>query len=428
MNTEITIKEVNYCVSENAGCRADHVLSGLPLCIPVTYSNGEQDKLKFTAKAILASDGTRIAPDTTLTAGEYEIEGFLSETCYENPLIFHRADPFIYKHTDGNYYFTASHTDAEHNLIGEYQYRKILIRKASTINGLGDNSKEYEERCVFEREPLIEKRSPHIWAPEIHFINGDWYIYYTTTTSDSDSWQIRPHVLKCSGDPMMDEWVNLGPLKTTIEGSKAFMSFSLDHTVLQHKDELYLLWAQNADKFSDIWIAKMSDPATICTEMVRLTTPEYEWERYGFSVNEGPSCLVRNGKVFMIFSCSGTDARYCLGMMYAAENADLLNPASWTKLDYPVFKMSRENGQFGPGHNSFTRSEDDKYDVMVYHARQEERYIGEPGYEPLYDAGRNTSAMRIHWTPDGFPDFGVPQKNTTDHVTKTHVKIKCIIK
>ena len=34
-------------------------------------------------------------------------------------------------------------------------------------------------------------------------------------------------------------------------------------------------------------------------------------------------------------------------------------------------------GFFGPGHNSFTRSTDDTEDLMVYHARQEERYLGE---------------------------------------------------
>ena len=65
---------------------------------------------------------------------------------YINPLILHRADPFIFKHTDGYYYFTASHTDAEHNLDGKYQYRKILIRRAASINDLSDSVCNYSER------------------------------------------------------------------------------------------------------------------------------------------------------------------------------------------------------------------------------------------------------------------------------------------
>lgn len=284
---------------------------------------------------------------------------------YINPLILHRADPFIYKHTDGYYYFTASHTDAEHNLDGKYQYRKILIRRAASINDLSDAVGNYTERCVYEREPICGSRSPH--------------------------------VLCCESNPMTDEWTNLGPIKTSVTDSRAFTDFSLDHTVFEHHGELYMLWAQKVTQDSGIYIARMSDPATICTEMVLLTHPEYEWERYGFAVNEGPSIIKHGGKIFMVFSCSGTDARYCLGMMYIDENADVLDTSAWTKLSHPVFTTCRENGQFGPGHNSFTRSEDDRFDVMVYHSRMEEHYIGEPGYEPLYDAGRNTCVKTIEW-------------------------------
>lgn len=414
MNTPITILPQEYKLTVPAGVPFDHIPEYLPKSLPVTYSNGEKDELPFTMASITPAD----AADTCT------VSGYLSEVCYENPLILHRADPFIHKHTDGFYYFTASQTDAEHNLNGQYQYRRIYLRRASSINGLGDNSGEWEERCVFEKDAIQGTRSPHVWAPEIHFIDGAWYIYFTTTISDRDIWQIRPHVLRCMGDPMKDEWENLGPIRTTVENSRAFTDFSLDHTVLQHKGELYFLWAQKVTRDSDIYIAKMSDPATVCTEMVLLTRPEYGWERHGFAVNEGPSVLVRNGRIFMVFSCSGTDARYCLGMMYADENADLLDPKSWTKLPYPVFTMSRENSQFGPGHNSFTRSEDDRYDIMVYHARQEERYLGEPGYEPLYDAGRNVSALRIHWDPvTGMPDFGVPKPVTTEHENRIPVTV-----
>ncbi len=56
-----------------------------------------------------------------------------------------------------------------------------------------------------------------------------------------------------------------------------------------------------------------------------------------YKVNEGPAVLVENGKVFMTFSASATDATYCLGLLWANEGADLLDPASWHKLGQPVF-------------------------------------------------------------------------------------------
>ena len=52
--------------------------------------------------------------------------GPLEPMQYPNPLIPQRADPFIVRHTDGMYYFTAS--------VPEYD--RIELRGAKTIAGL----------------------------------------------------------------------------------------------------------------------------------------------------------------------------------------------------------------------------------------------------------------------------------------------------
>ncbi|HXV97228.1 MAG TPA: hypothetical protein VEC93_02315, partial [Anaerolineae bacterium] len=46
---------------------------------------------------------------------------------FTNPIIKQRADPWVYKHSDGYYYFTAS--------VPEYD--RIELRRATTIQGLG---------------------------------------------------------------------------------------------------------------------------------------------------------------------------------------------------------------------------------------------------------------------------------------------------
>lgn len=99
---------------------------------------------------------------------------------------------------------------------------------------------------------------------------------------------------------------------------------------------------------------------------------------------------------------------YCVGLLYADQDADLLSASSWTKLPYPVFQSSAATGQYGLGHNSFTKSADDSEDLIIYHGRQEERYLIEEDYQPLYDAGRNASVGKIYWNKDGMPDFSVP--------------------
>ena len=374
----------------------------LPRKLSVEYSNGGTDRLSV--------DWDRIPEEALQKPGKYTVEGKLRQTLFQKPLIYHRADPYIYKHTDGKYYFTASYTDMEHNLEGKYQYLYIILRRADTLEGLADGSGAYEEKVIYERKPINNgTMSPHIWAPEIHYIHGNWYVYYTTTISDESSWRIRPHCLECcDADPMTGKWEVKGPLVSSIEGDIAFTDFSLDHTYLNHNGKDYILWAQKTNNISDIFIAQLSNPWTLCTPAVRLTHPEYNWELHGFPVDEGPGVIKHGGKIFVTFSASGTDAMYCIGLLYADEDADLLNASSWTKLPYPVFQSSKETGQYGLGHNSFTRSDDDSEDLIIYHGRQEERYLVEEDYQPLYDAGRNASVGKIYWDKNGMPDFSVP--------------------
>jgi GH43 family beta-xylosidase len=135
-----------------------------------------------------------------------------------------------------------------------------------------------------------------------------------------------------------------------------------------------------------------------------LTTPDYAWEKMTHHVNEAPAVLVKNGRVFMTYSASATDASYSLGLLTAAESANLLDPAVWTKSPLPVFRTNAAAGQYGPGHNSFTTTPDGKQDILVYHARNYEKITG----DSLFDPNRHTRAQPITWRPDGTPDFGAP--------------------
>ncbi len=411
---EVVIESVEeVCVEVKKGEKPQ-----LPDTVTVVYSCGEKEEKKVTWDAV-----------DTDEEGEKTVTGTIYQHQYTNPLIYHRADPFIYKHTDGYYYFTGSYTDMEHNLIGKYQYRNIAIRRAKTLEGLADGSGQYEERVIYEREPLPGDNSPHIWAPEIHFLQGKWYVYFTTSINENDLWSIRPHVLECAdADPFQGEWVNKGRIQTTTEDSIAFTDFSLDHTVLELNGELYLFWPEKHPIDSDIYAAKMVNPWTIDSSRIcKVVAPEYNWERHGFPVCEGPAFLHRNGKIFLVYSAAGTDALYCLGMCTADENADLLDAKSWKKSPCPVFQSSRKNGQFGPGHNSFTKDEEG-HDVMIYHARQEERYLVDEGYQPLYDAGRNASVSRVYWNEDGTPNFSIPIPCGKGKDIPTEVKAKVIVK
>ena len=145
----------------------------------------------------------------------------------------------------------------------------------------------------------------------------------------------------------------------------------------------------------------MEAPNKLATVQVLLTTPDYDWERIDFWVNEGPAILKHNGKIYLTFSASATGECYCMGMLYIDENADLLDPACWIKLRHPVLKTDREAGVFGPGHNSFVKAEDGVTDLCVYHARPYDEIVG----DPLYDPNRHAMVMKVRYDENDFPVF-----------------------
>jgi len=314
----------------------------------------------------------------------------MSEFTIKNPLIEQRADPWVYKHTDGYYYFTAS--------VPEYD--RIELRRSQTIEGL--TNADAKVVWVKHESGLM---SANIWAPEIHYIDEKWYIYYAaarTSETNDGLFDHRMFVLEnSSANPLEGEFIEKGQIKTKWE------SFALDATSFEHKGIRYLVWAQKDPEIfgnSNMYISEMENPWTLKGEQVCITTPEYDWEKIGFLVNEGAAVLKRNGRIFITFSASATDFNYCMGILTADENSDLLDPASWHKTPEPVFVTSEETGQYGPGHNSFTVSEDGTQDILVYHARNYKEIEG----DPLYDPNRHTRVQTISWNEDGTPHFGVP--------------------
>lgn len=308
---------------------------------------------------------------------------------YNKPFIYQRADPYVMKAPDGTYYFTASVP----------AYDKIVLRHADTIRGLQDA----EEITVWEKHETGEM-SKHIWAPEMHYLFGKYYIYFAAGEKE-DIWKIRPFVLECMGnDPLKDAWIEKGKMNRADEDVFSFEAFSLDATIFENKGKYYYIWAEKVSvgpQISNLYIAEMESATKLKTVQVLLTTPDYDWERIGFWVNEGPAVLKHDGKIYVTFSCSATGACYCMGMLTADENEDLLDPRSWSKDRYPVCKTDYEKHIYGPGHNCFVKSEDGTKDICVFHARSYEEIVG----DSLYDPNRHALLMEISYDETGRPVF-----------------------
>lgn len=312
-------------------------------------------------------------------------------TAIVNPLVRQRADAQVLRHTDGNYYMTGS--------VPEYD--RLVLRRSRTIAGLA-TAKE----AVLWRHLAKGPMSGFIWAPELHLIDGRWIMYFAAGPSGGgeDVFRIRTYAAACDGnDPMTGRWSVLGQLQTPWD------SFTLDSTSFVHRGRRYLAWAQREpgiDTNSNLYIAPLATPLTLAARPARLSVPTLPWEIQGFKVNEAPALLERRGRLFLTYSASATDARYCMGMLTASADANIMDPAAWTKSKAPVFASSPENGVWGPGHNSFTVDERGR-DMLVYHARDYRDIKG----DPLFDPNRHTRIQPIRYRPDGTPDFGKPVRN-----------------
>ena len=117
----------------------------------------------------------------------------------------------------------------------------------------------------------------------------------------------------------------------------------------------------NKGNIQCIYIARMKDPWTLDSPRVLISKPEYEWERqwvnpdgsrtaYPIYVNEGPQFFHSkdNKTLILYYAASGSwSPYYCVGMLTADAESDLLDPASWTKSSVPVFQQSLENEVYG---------------------------------------------------------------------------------
>lgn len=293
---------------------------------------------------------------------------------FTNPITAWGADPWVTRR-QGHYYFCQSRHEA------------IWVSRSDSLVDIGRGP-----WAKVWSPPPGTSYSKELWAPELHFLRNKWYIYLAADAGDNS--HHRMYVLEGRSQNPQDGFEFRGQLRLSPD------RWAIDGTVLQIKEKLYFIWSGwegESNVAQNLYIAPMSDPLTICGERVCISRPEHDWEKHGEPlVNEGPETLWHQGKLFIIYSASGSwGDDYCLGQL-SLNGGDPLRPQAWVKKPVPVF--SRTANVFGPGHCSFVSSPDGKEDWIVYHAA---RFSG-GGWN------RNVRIQRFDWNPDGSPNFGVP--------------------
>ncbi|MEC5159421.1 MULTISPECIES: family 43 glycosylhydrolase [unclassified Janthinobacterium] len=314
-----------------------------------------------------------------------EIQGPANALGFRNANLLHRADPWVYKHTDGYYYYMST--------VPEFD--RLELRKSRTLSGVGSAAP-----VVIWNKHASGIMGANIWAPEIHFINNKWYVYFTAGES-GNAFNVRLYALEnSSADPSAGAWTEAGRIHT------AWDSFTLDATSFMHNNLQYLVFAQkdpNIAGNSNLYIARMTDPLHVDTgTQVMLTKPVLSWEQQGPWVNEAPEVIKRNGKIFIAYSASSCDPRYVMGMLSAADTSNLLSAASWSKSATPVFQSNPTANAYGPGHNAFAQSPDGSEDYIIYHA------YSDATVNTCFGDQRSMRMQKIGWNTDGSPNLGKP--------------------
>jgi GH43 family beta-xylosidase len=288
------------------------------------------------------------------------------------------ADPWVVRH-DGWYYLAQSRDRA----IWIYRSDKLT---APTEHGVP----------VWTAPDTGWNRS-NVWAPELHYIDGRWYIYYAAGRAGPPFIYQRSGVLQAAGDDPQGSYVDKGMLNT---GDV----WAIDLTVARLGTQLYAVWSgweanSSTDRTpQDLYIAPMSDPWTISGSRVRISSPTESWERGSeLDLNEGPEFLRHGDQVFIVYSTRESWLKdYRLGQLrLAAAAADPMAPANWIKSG-PVFVGTAS--VYGVGHASFTTSPDGLEDWIVYHSKVDST----PGWN------RAIRTQKFAWHADGSPDFGTP--------------------
>lgn len=303
-------------------------------------------------------------------------------TTFQNPVLTSGPDPWVTE-KDGFYYYM--HTTGNN----------LRLWKTAKMSELGSATSK-----VIWTPSATGAASRDIWAPEIHFLDGKWYVYFTAGPGNCCGGQRMWVLENAAADPTTGTWVEKGQIAVPNQDL-----WAIDATILEQNNKRYLLWSgQEAGSDEQrIYIAPMSNPWTISGPRAQLSRPEYPWERNGEpKVNEGPQVLRRNNKTFIVYSAShcNTDD-YALGLLSTTSTADPMLPTSWTKSATPVFTKDPADRAFGPGHNSFFKSKNGQEDWILYHANA--------GPNQGCGDARSPRMQKFTWNADDTPNFGTPE-------------------
>ncbi len=309
---------------------------------------------------------------------------FSQQATFVNP-IAEGADPWVVKHGD-QYVWCFSEGN-----------RGISVWLSDKLTSIGT-------RNVVWEAPESGPYSREVWAPEMHHLDGKWYIYFAA--SDGRNENHLAYALESRGEDPLGPYELHGPFATGDgEDGKSPNVWAIDMTVLEHDSKRYAIWSGWDQPGTDrqfLYIAPMASPVELAAPRVLMAdNATYVWERTeeredSRGLNEAPQILKHDGRTFVTYSCGASwKGTYKLGVLELTGD-DPLDPGSWEKHPEPIFRSSEST--IGVGHSTYVESPDGSELWHVYHAKVDPR-----------DGWRRAVFLQpAGFDDDGFPVLGEP--------------------
>lgn len=328
-----------------------------------------------------AASPVKAAPLVALLAA-LAVSPAAGQTAYTNPVVggeVSAADPFVLK-WNGEYYLYVS----------------------------GDPIVAYHSRDLVEWEeigPVLASsdgpgawNQTDVWAPEVVYRNGVFYLSYTATRSSPD-WRVEEMARRigvATAASPRGPFVDVGRPLTP--------GWGIDSHVFRDprdgRDYLFYSYLYEPRlPGAGIVVDSMSEPTRVGGAPSHVTRGSEPWEdkdgdpnngslRY---TNEAPTVLERNGRYYMFYSGGSWDLpTYALGYAVADRLMDGgLEGPGWTKVEPPILRSTPLVE--APGHNSLVMAPNNVDLITAYHAR------------PVPFAGpgeRQTFLDRLFWNHD----------------------------
>lgn len=302
---------------------------------------------------------------------------FYDENASGSLVINDGGDPWVTYH-DGYYYYINTQGGA------------FYVCKSADLTDLNTNPVK-----VYTPDEAAGEPTREIWAPELHYIQGEWYIYYAAYHNGGNNNNHRGYVLKGTSQDPQDPFTFVGQIYDATD------KWMIDMTVVEIEEELYAVWSgweKNVDGEQALYIAHMDSPTHIDSQRVMISYPDEEFERLSTNpyVNEGPAAVIApDGTVNIVYSANhfSNGAHYRLGVLTLKKGADPMDAASWMKSADAVFQSNPETGIYSVGHPSFTTSPDGTENYILFHGR---------------DGSSSQYSRRVYLQTFTFDEKGVP--------------------